>query len=101
MCADGWEGIHPQSPSKTIEVSLPLLIGNREDITLRALRVLQQVTCIYAEDTRHSSQLLRHYGINTPLVSLHEHNEYSRIEQASQLGACMQPSAVCRAVDQT
>ncbi len=75
-------------PSKPIQVSLPPT-GNREDITLRALRVLQQVSCIYAEDTRHSSQLLRHYGINTPLVSLHEHNEYNRTEQASELGACV------------
>jgi len=67
-------------------VSTP--IGNREDITLRALRVLQQVSIIYAEDTRHSRQLLDYYGISTPLVSLHEHNEHSRMEQVLQQLAC-------------
>lgn len=70
--------------------------GNREDITLRALRVLQQVSIIYAEDTRHSRQLLDYYGISTPLVSLHEHNEHSRMEQASRNGGvpCEKTSVV-------
>jgi 16S rRNA (cytidine1402-2'-O)-methyltransferase len=54
-------------------------IGNLEDITLRALRVLREVALIAAEDTRRSGNLLRHHGIQTPLVSLHEHNEQERV----------------------
>lgn len=50
-------------------------IGNLEDITLRALRILGEVDVIAAEDTRHSRQLLAHHGIERPLVALHEHNE--------------------------
>ena len=53
-------------------------IGNLEDITLRALRVFREVAVVAAEDTRRSGNLLRHYDIRTPLVSLHEHNEHRR-----------------------
>ena len=53
-------------------------IGNLEDITLRALRVLQGVDLIAAEDTRHTKKLLNHYGIGTPLLSYHAHNQESR-----------------------
>lgn len=56
-------------------------IGNLEDITLRALRVLREVALIAAEDTRRTGNLLRHYGIDTPLISLHEHNEHQRRAQ--------------------
>ena len=55
-------------------------IGNLEDISARALRVLREVHCIAAEDTRHTGQLLAHFGIQTPLLSLHEHNERDRLE---------------------
>lgn len=54
-------------------------IGNLEDITLRALRVLREVSVVAAEDTRRTGNLLRHYQIETPLLSLHEHNEHQRI----------------------
>ena len=54
-------------------------IGNLEDISHRAVRVLSQANCIAAEDTRHSRVLLNHYGIDTPMLSLHDHNETVRI----------------------
>ncbi|SEA23644.1 16S rRNA (cytidine1402-2'-O)-methyltransferase [Desulfuromusa kysingii] len=56
-------------------------IGNLEDITYRAVRILEEVSLVAAEDTRHSRKLLNHYGINTPLISYHEHNEESRSTQ--------------------
>jgi 16S rRNA (cytidine1402-2'-O)-methyltransferase len=54
-------------------------IGNLEDITRRAQRVLAEVALVAAEDTRHSGLLLRHLGLHKPLLSLHEHNEAARI----------------------
>jgi 16S rRNA (cytidine1402-2'-O)-methyltransferase len=59
-------------------VSTP--IGNLEDITLRALRVLKEVDLIIAEDTRRTRHLLSHYGIHKPLLSYHEHNRRMREE---------------------
>lgn len=53
-------------------------IGNLEDISARALRVLGEAPVIAAEDTRHSRKLLNHFGITTPLVSYHEHNQRQR-----------------------
>ncbi|HEU4981345.1 MAG TPA: 16S rRNA (cytidine(1402)-2'-O)-methyltransferase [Acidobacteriaceae bacterium] len=53
-------------------------IGNLEDITLRALRVLRFVDCIACEDTRQTRKLLNHFDIDTPVLSLHEHNEAAR-----------------------
>lgn len=55
-------------------------IGNLEDITLRALRVLKEADLIACEDTRQTQKLLNHYGISTRTVSYHEHNEVSRAE---------------------
>jgi 16S rRNA (cytidine1402-2'-O)-methyltransferase len=56
-------------------------IGNLGDITLRALEVLKNVDLIAAEDTRHSGLLLKHYNIDKPLLSYHEHNEAMRTAQ--------------------
>src|SRR5438045_7971888 len=58
-------------------------IGNLEDITLRALRVLKEADLIACEDTRQTRKLLDHYGIDKPTVSYHEHNE---AERARELG---------------
>lgn len=56
-------------------------IGNREDITLRALQVLKSVDFILAEDTRHSLQLLAALGIKNKVHSLHAHNEHEKSQQ--------------------
>lgn len=54
-------------------------IGNLEDVSFRALRVLREVELIAAEDTRRTARLLQHYSIPTPTTSLHEHNERARV----------------------
>ncbi|MCS7190567.1 MAG: 16S rRNA (cytidine(1402)-2'-O)-methyltransferase [Fimbriimonadales bacterium] len=56
-------------------------IGNLQDITLRALETLRSVDLIAAEDTRHTKKLLQHYGIQTPLISFHQHSGAGRVEQ--------------------
>jgi len=60
-------------------------IGNLEDITLRALRILKEVNYIAAEDTRHTLKLLNHYGISKPLISYHEHNQRERGQKIIEL----------------
>jgi 16S rRNA (cytidine1402-2'-O)-methyltransferase len=59
---------------------VPTPIGNLEDITLRALRVLREVALIAAEDTRATRILLQHYDIHTPLTSYHEHNKIAKLD---------------------
>ncbi|MEM5530605.1 16S rRNA (cytidine(1402)-2'-O)-methyltransferase [Gammaproteobacteria bacterium AS21] len=54
-------------------------IGNLGDITHRAIEVLQSVALIAAEDTRHSSRLMSHFNIKTPMISVHDHNERQRV----------------------
>ena len=56
-------------------------IGNLEDISLRALRVLREVNVIAAEDTRRTAKLLSYYGIHTPTLSFHAHNSHARLPQ--------------------
>ena len=55
-------------------------IGNLEDITLRAVRLLQQVDLVAAEDTRHTGRLLSHIGADTPQISYHDHNKLTRLD---------------------
>ncbi len=59
---------------------VPTPIGNLEDITLRALRILKEVDFILAEDTRTSGKLLHHFQIATPMQSHHMHNEHKRLD---------------------
>ncbi|WP_420401315.1 16S rRNA (cytidine(1402)-2'-O)-methyltransferase [Flagellimonas sp.] len=63
---------------------VPTPIGNLEDITLRAIKVLKEVGVVLAEDTRTSGKLLKHYEIDTPLQSHHMHNEHRQVESLVQ-----------------
>ena len=75
----------PRTASKGVLYVVATPIGNLEDITLRALRVLKQVQLVAAEDTRRTGNLLRHYDIETPILSVHEHNERA-VSSASSAG---------------
>ncbi len=59
---------------------IPTPVGNREDITLRALRLLKEVDLILAEDTRTTKPLLQYYEVDTPLASYHAHNEHKVVD---------------------
>ena len=69
----------PLTPGTLYLVATP--IGNLEDITLRALRVLRECDAVAAEDTRHSGQLLKHFGISKPMLSYFQFNEARRSEE--------------------
>ena len=73
--AEGRDGT-AREPGTIYVVATP--IGNLEDITLRALRILREVDVVAAEDTRHTRQLLEHHGIRARLVSYHDHVEAER-----------------------
>jgi len=81
----GFGGIHsgrigaPRMAGILYVVATP--IGNLEDVTLRALRTLREVSLIAAEDTRRTARLLQHYSISTRTTSLHEHNERTKAPQ--------------------
>lgn len=66
-------------PGTLFVVATP--IGNLEDITYRAVRVLKEADLIACEDTRHTAKLLQHYAIDKPTISYHEHNEARRAEE--------------------
>ena len=67
--------------SKASLVLVPTPIGNLDDITLRAQRVLAEVDAVIAEDTRVTGRLLQHLGIERPLISFHINNEHRMVEQ--------------------
>lgn len=69
----------PAAPATLYVVATP--IGNLADLSPRALEVLRSVAAICAEDTRHTGQLLSHFGISRPLVALHDHNEEAMAER--------------------
>jgi len=75
----GLPGSGEPAPGTLYVVATP--IGNLEDVSQRAVRILKQVDLIACEDTRHAARLLHHYGISTPRESYHEHNESQRTPQ--------------------
>jgi len=82
------EGQDRETPGTLYVVATP--IGNLDDMTYRAVRVLGEVDLVAAEDTRHSRKLLDHFGIRKPLLSYHDHNErqrYGEILERLQTGA--------------
>ncbi|MDX2096167.1 MAG: SAM-dependent methyltransferase, partial [Leptolyngbyaceae cyanobacterium bins.59] len=73
------ESLPPTNSSPGILYIVGTPIGNLEDMTFRAIRVLQSVDVIAAEDTRHTGKLLHHFQIKTPQLSYHDHNRRSRL----------------------
>ena len=63
---------------------IPTPVGNMEDMTFRAVRILREVDLILAEDTRTSSKLLHHYEIQNKLLSHHKFNEHQTVESISE-----------------
>ena len=69
------------SATRSALTLVPTPIGNLDDITLRAIKVLGEVNAVVAEDTRVSGRLLQHLGISRPLISFHANNEHRMVEQ--------------------
>ena len=63
---------------------IPTPIGNLEDITLRAIRLLKEVDLLLAEDTRTTQFLLKHLGIEKQVISHHKYNEHAKVEAVAQ-----------------
>ncbi len=84
-----------QKPGILYLVGTP--IGNLEDMTFRAVRILQAVDLIAAEDTRHTGKLLHHFQITTPQISYHEHNQKARIPEL--IGKLRQGKALALVTD--
>ncbi len=76
-------------------VLVPTPIGNLDDITLRARRVLEEADAIIAEDTRVTGRLLQHLGIQKPLISFHSNNEHRLVEQLARRLASGERFALC------
>ena len=64
---------------------VPTPVGNLEDMTFRAIKVLNEADRILAEDTRTSGVLLKHYDIHTPMMSHHKYNEHESLERVMQM----------------
>lgn len=75
---------HSIKNNKTKLYLVPTPVGNLEDMTLRAIRILKEVDVILAEDTRTSSVLLKHFDIKTPLLSYHKFNEHQAVDNVMQ-----------------
>lgn len=79
--ADYLDVASQEDTSRPLDTGLYLVgtpIGNLEDISLRALRILRTATVVLAEDTRHSKKLLNHFNIKAQLYSFHQHNEHTK-----------------------
>lgn len=79
----GWKAMHQQKSFQSHEAEgmlylVPTPIGNLEDMTFRAIRILKEVDYIAAEDTRQTKKLCNHFEISTPIVSYHEHNKETK-----------------------
>ncbi|MCB2380523.1 16S rRNA (cytidine(1402)-2'-O)-methyltransferase [Hymenobacter sp. BT635] len=70
-----------QSETPTVLYLVPTPIGNLEDITLRAIRILGEVDVVLAEDTRTSGRLMQHLGLKKPMLSYHLHNEHQTVQR--------------------
>jgi 16S rRNA (cytidine1402-2'-O)-methyltransferase len=81
-----WQDVRPANSTSGTTLTKGVLyvvatpIGNLGDFSARAVDILGRVDLIAAEDTRHTRPLLRHYGIDTPMQALHEHNEHARLQ---------------------
>ena len=74
---------------------VPTPIGNLEDVTMRALRVLREAAVVACEDTRTTGVLMAHYGITTPRTSFHVHNEHAKADQLVARMLAGEPVALC------